>query len=59
MCFCNSRYPIAYSQYRSISAIDIDILFRSTLMRWKSDFRIRYTVHIYACMLMAHTLADP
>ena len=37
-------FAIAYRRYRSISAIDIDILLRSTRMCWKSDFRIRCMV---------------
>ena len=40
---------IAYRRYRSISAIDIDILLQSTRMRWKSDFRIRCTMHMHVC----------
>ena len=48
---------IAYRRYQSISDIDINILFRSTRMRWKSDFRIRGdTVHMHVCWWRTHRL---
>ena len=49
---------ITYSQYRSISAIDIDIniLLQSIRMCWESDFRIPCTVHMHVCWRDTHRL---